>query len=56
MVSLKRVDLDAAPVLTKVMDKFGTRYFKLVEGTWASDCLETITASELVKKRPVIDN
>lgn len=56
MASLKRADLDSASVLTVVMDKFGTRYFKLVEGTWASDALEVISAAALVKKRPVLES
>lgn len=42
-------ELVKAPTFSAVWDKFGNRFFRLVDGAWASETLETVTLEELVK-------
>lgn len=44
-------DLNGAPSLTKVMDKFGVTYVKLEDEQWLSNELQVVKASALAKRR-----
>lgn len=44
-------DLNDAPSLTKVMDKFGVTHVKLEDGQWLSNELQLVKASALAKRR-----
>lgn len=44
-------DLEGLEVGAIVFDNMATRYFKLVEGTWASENFLIIESSELAKKK-----
>lgn len=52
MAALKLADLEKAPVLTTLRDKYGMHYFKLQEGTWATDELTIVSSQKLAKNRP----
>lgn len=53
MAALKLAELDSAPALTSVYDKFGVTYLKLDDGKWLSNELVIVGANELAKKRPI---
>lgn len=44
-------ELSKATVLTIVWDKFGNKFFKLQDGSWASEALEVISTDKLTKLR-----
>lgn len=48
---LREDDLTQASVLTVVWDKNAVRYFKLMDGSWASNDLAIFTTAQLLKKR-----